>query len=253
MVATPTHTAGGVDAFYEARDDLQSVMDKNGLVMRKATVRGDSCVSRARNTLVDEFFRSDCTHLLFIDSDIGFTPADVLALLILADPASDKDVIGGLYPKKHIRWDKVHAAVQQGLPADDLENFVGDMVFNPTGVSGSYDLYSPLEVSECGTGFLMIQRHVFEKFKQSYPELAYRIDHHGKNEWSHCFFDNEIDPVSKRFLTEDYNFCRLIRNIGLKVWVAPWLNLDHYGNYRYVGNPGAVSSLSQPQKELKYG
>lgn len=246
MIATPMYGAQCFDAYVTARDDLREVLGRYGMGFKTASVRNDSCIARARNTLVDEFLRSDCTHLLFWDADIVSTPDDGVALLALADPKSDKDVVCGLYPKKHIRWDKVSAAVRQGIAAEDLGNFVGDSVFNPIGLTGSHDLYTPMEVAECGTGFMMIQRHVFERFAEAYPDRAYRSVREGQPGWNLCAFMDEIDPESRRFLTEDYNFCRLVRAIGLKVWVAPWINLSHIGNYTFTGNPAAVSSLVQP-------
>ena len=50
---------------------------------------------------VDEFLRSDCTHMVFIDSDIGFNPVDVLTLVALQMRNPDTyDVVVGAYPKK---------------------------------------------------------------------------------------------------------------------------------------------------------
>lgn len=249
FIATPRYGAQLWGGYADSMDDLRTVMAKWQLDLKIAKVDNDSCVARARNTLADEFLRSDCTHMLFWDGDIRATPDNVFGLLSVADPKSDKDVVCGLYPKKHIRWDKVEAAVKQGVDPEDLKEFVGDMVFNPVGLSGQHDLYSPLEVSECGTGFMLIQRKVFAEFILAYPERAYRVDHIPDQEWSWAFFLEEIDPVSRRLLTEDYNFCRLVRAIGLKVWVCPWMNLSHYGGFEYVGNAGAVSSLIKPAAE----
>lgn len=249
MIATPMYGAQSYDAYNCARDDLKAVMGAYGLTVANISVRNDSAVPRARNTLADEFMRTDFTHLLFWDADVvPPSPDAALALLNLADPASDKDVVCGLYPKKHIRWDKVHAAVLQGVPADQLEHFVGDMVFNPIGLVGEHDLYTPMDVVECGTGFMMIQRHVFERFAIAYPERQYRsVYRTGEHGWTRCYFIDEI--ADERFLTEDYNFCRLVRAAGMKVWVAPWLNLDHIGNYQFRGNPAAVSSIVKPVSE----
>mgnify|MGYP000341873540 CR=1 FL=1 len=66
----------------------------------------ESLITRARNYLVDEFLRSDFTHLLFIDSDIHYNPQDVIAMLAL-----EKDVIGGPYPKKSINWNQFEIGV----------------------------------------------------------------------------------------------------------------------------------------------
>lgn len=247
MIATPRYGGVSIGRHTDAFDDVRIVFNQWGLPLMRASVDNDSCIARARNTLADTFMRSPCTHLLFWDGDVIATPDDVVGLL-----AQDKDVVCGLYPKKHIHWGKVQAAVRQGIAKDDLSQFVGDMVFNPIGLKGEYGLYEPLEVAECGTGFMMIQRRVFESFIEHYPLRRYRIDHRGADEWSRAYFIDEVDPMSRRFLTEDYNFCRLLRAIGLKIWVCPWMNLSHIGSFCYEGNPAAVSSL-QPVKEQLYG
>lgn len=242
FVASPMYAGACYGLYANSLMKLGITCAQQGLTMRFDPVFNESNVVRARNTLADVFMRTDFTHLLFIDADIEFTPEDVLTLLVLADPASNRDVVCGLYPKKHIRWDKVHAAAVQGYGPDDLEEFVGDMVFNPTGLRGEHDLFDPLEVAECGTGFMMIQRRVFDRFLDAYPEEYYLA---GKSKVGY-FFANWVDPVSHRLLTEDYNFCRIVRNLGMGVWVAPWLCLNHLGYYRFKGNAGAVSALVQP-------
>jgi len=106
--------------------------------------------------------RSDSSHLLFIDSDIHFDPQDVLALIAL-----DKDVIGAPYPKKSINWKNIAAALVKDptTPVNELDNLVGDYVFNPVPGTTQFNVREPLEVMEIGTGFMMVKREVFEKLR----------------------------------------------------------------------------------------
>ena len=240
FVASPMYGGQCFGLYTKSLIQLCRVMFKNQLSMEFSALFNESLITRARNELVNQFLQTDMTHMLCIDADIEFTPDDALALLVLADPDSDKDVVCGLYPKKHICWSKVAAAVEKGIEPEKLDNFVGQMVFNPTGLSGDYALDEPLEVTECGTGFMMVQRHVFEQFEQAYPELSYAYELGGRRT---CYFDTAIDPESGRYLSEDYNFCRLIRALGFKVWMVPWINLNHCGHYVFKGNPAAVSSV----------
>ena len=212
----------------------------------------ESLVQRARNYIVDEFLRSDCTHLLFIDSDIGFDPRDALALLALQISDPEKyDIVCGPYPKKTIAWEKISVAAQQGYGKTnpfELEQFTSDFVFNPVSGLKQFKLADPVEVAEGGTGFMLITREALEKYRDSYPELAYKPDHVRTDNFDgsreiHAFFDCVIDPESKRYLSEDYFFCRMARKAGLSVWMCPWMKINHVGSYIFKGDMGALGQL----------
>ena len=211
----------------------------------------ESLITRARNYVVDEFMRSGATHLMFIDSDIGFNPNDVLTLMGLQTDDSEYDVIGGPYPKKVISWEKIKLAVDKGVADKDpqvLDQFVGDYVFNPKHNQNEIPIHKPVEVMELGTGFMMIRRRTFEKYAEAYPELSYKPDHvrtehfDGSREIM-AYFDCIIDPVSKRYLSEDYNFCYHCDKIGLKTWLTPWVQLQHCGGYTFGGSLAALASI----------
>jgi hypothetical protein len=102
FVATPMYGGMAHGLYIKSSLDLQTTMSKYGIETKFSFLFNESLITRARNYLVDEFLRSDFTHLLFIDSDIHYNPQDVIAMLAL-----DKDVIGGPYPKKSINWGNV--------------------------------------------------------------------------------------------------------------------------------------------------
>lgn len=113
--------------------------------------------------------------MMFIDSDIGFDPRDVLAMLALQSDDSEYDVLAGPYPKKCISWEKIKLAVDKGVADEDpnvLERFVGDYVFNPKGGGGNIRIDQPVEVMEVGTGFMMTRRSAFAKFEKAFPSTA---------------------------------------------------------------------------------
>jgi protein-L-isoaspartate(D-aspartate) O-methyltransferase len=121
-----------------------------GIATKFSFLFNESLITRARNYLVDEFLhRSDCTHMLFLDSDISFDPKDVIALLAL-----DKDVIGGPYPKKAIKWANIKKAIVKNPNIEEgiLEKLAGDFVFNPVKGTQQFSVTEPLEVLEIGTG-----------------------------------------------------------------------------------------------------
>ena len=244
MIATPMYGGQCAGIYTKSSTDLAAAALKYGVDCRFFFLFNESLITRARNYLVDEFMRSDCTHLMFIDSDIGFDPTDVLALAAIAAPGSDKEIVCGPYPKKAIAWEKIKRAVDKGFADDDpgvLEKYVGDYVFNPANGAKEIRLDQPVEVLEGGTGFMMIQRSAFEKYAEAYPEFSYKPDHvrtkhfDGSREIM-AYFDCIIDPDSKRYLSEDYMFCQWSRKAGVKVWMCPWMKLTHMGSYMFGGS-----------------
>ncbi len=179
FVATPMYGGQAAGMFTRSILDLSAICAAYGIQLQVYFLFNESLITRARNYCVDEFMRSGATHLMFIDSDIGFDPRDVLALLAMQDDESPYDVIGGPYPKKCISWEKIKLAVDRGMADEDpnvLEKFVGDYVFNPKG-QGGIPLNKPVEVMEIGTGFMMIRRKTFEDYAKAYPHIFYRPDH----------------------------------------------------------------------------
>ena len=51
-----------------------------------------------------------------------------------------------------------------------------------------------------------------------------------------AYFDCPIDSDSRMYLSEDYMFCQWSRKIGLKVWLCPWMKLQHMGTYIFSGS-----------------
>jgi hypothetical protein len=277
FVATPMYGGQNNGLYMKACLDLQGICIQYGIEIRFSFLFNESLITRARNYLVDEFLRSGATHLLFIDSDILFDPQDILALIAL-----DKEVIGAPYPKKSINWRNVSQALIRNptINSAELENLVGDYVFNPVPGTKQFNVRDPLEVMEIGTGYMLVKREVFDKFKEAYPKLNYKPDHVGQanfdgSRYIHAYFDTVIDngytyddlyalvlkaangenvsehakkfidvekTASHRYLSEDYMFCQYWRKIGGSIWLCPWMRTQHVGTYAFTGNMQAIAN-----------
>jgi len=290
FVATPMYGGACAGMFCRSTNDLSALAVHYGVEVKYYYLFNESLITRARNYCVDEFLRSDCTHLMFIDSDIGFNSNDVMTMLALMSEESEYDILCGPYPKKCISWEKIKMAVDKGFADQDasvLEKFVGDYVFNPANGKNEIKIAEPAEVLESGTGFMMIKRSALEKMTTEYPHLMYRPDHvrtaafDGSREIP-CLFDALIDnkhahisneirefykknpkatqeqvvaflddakhsafgfEYSNRYLSEDYMFCQWARKIGLKVWLAPWIQLQHVGSYVFGGSLADLAAV----------
>lgn len=253
FVATPMYGGMAHGLYLKSCLDLQGIMSRYGVDVKFSFLFNESLITRARNYLVDEFLRSDCTHLLFLDSDIHYNPQDVVALLAL-----DKDVIGGPYPKKSINWNNIaHAARNHpDLEPRELETLVGEYVFNVVKGTSQFSVTEPLEVLEIGTGFMLVKREVFDKMAVEYPNIRYKPDHVGQahfdgSRYIHAYFDTVIDTKesitgggSERYLSEDYMFCQMWRKMGGDIFLCPWMKTQHIGTYPFTGNLSKIAELT---------
>jgi len=251
FVAAPMYGGQCAGLFTRSILDLSALCAAHGIPLQVYFLFNESLVQRARNYCVDEFLRSGATHMMFIDSDIGFDPRDVLVLLAMAEDSSEFDVIGGAYPKKTISWEKIITAVNKGVADEDptiLDRFVGDYVFNPKVNGNAIPINQPVEVRELGTGFMMIRRKTFEDYEKAYPQYHYKPDHvrtehfDGTREIM-AYFDCGIEEGTMRYLSEDYFFCYNVQKMGGKVWLCPWMKLQHLGSYIFGGSLADLASI----------
>lgn len=251
FLATPMYGGQCAGMYTRSIADLSALCTHYGIPLQMYFLFNESLITRARNYCCDEFVRSDATHLMFIDSDIGFNPQDVIALLALASDDSPYDIIAGPYPKKCISWEKVKMAVDKGFAdeeANNLEKFVGDYVFNPKSGTGVIPINEPVEVLEAGTGFMMIRKKTLTNFAEKFPQYNYKPDHVRTAQFDGTreimqFFQAEIDPKSKRYLSEDYWFCQKIQELGMQTWFCPWMSLQHVGTYIFGGSLADLAAV----------
>lgn len=237
FVATPMY--GGMCNGQYTLSMLQMVttFTQARVPFQYAYMMNESLITRARNSLAYDFLASGCTHLMFIDADIGFNPSDILHMI-----NANKDIICGIYPKKEIDWVQVHKAVNAGVTPQELSKHTGAFVVNlvddaPRAEGKSNE---PIQIANGGTGFMLIQRKVFEALLGKVPtynnDMFLAVDTERKQKVINEFFATSIDAGSgNRLLSEDYHFCKIAREQGFTVWAAPWANLVHCGAYNFSG------------------
>jgi hypothetical protein len=221
--------------FTQSLITATKVLSDNNIDLSVSFLFNESLIQRGRNLLAHQFMRNEAaTHLMFIDADIKFNPADIVHML-----RADKDIICGIYPKKEINWHTVEQAVKDGVPVDQLKNKTGSMVVNLVGYEGQVTVPAnePLEIWNGGTGFMLIKKQVLVKMKEQLP--AYRNDVKVLSgeitDWITEYFACAIEPGVQRLLSEDYYFCWKAREMGIKIYAAPWVNLGHFGSYLFEG------------------
>lgn len=199
--------------------NFNSMAQQIGIQWTMETLTNESLITRGRNTLTSKFLTDKTnTHLLFIDSDIGFKPEDILLLLLRSHDPRIK-LIGGLYPLKTLPLNWVVNGLSNG------ENYEDGLT----------------EVSKTGTGFMLIDRSVFETVK-SHP----RVEQYNNDLGMDPIYDQEMynfwdcSVIDKRYLSEDWLFCHMYRELGGKVWVDRRIQLRHTGTFTFSNDANII-------------
>lgn len=252
-IMVPMYGGMCTGTFLESFAALILKLQAYNIPMSYAFVYNESLVTRARNRLVDQYLKStNHTHSLQIDADIGFNPDDILVML-----ESDHAVIGAPCVKKDINWDRVQRAVVRantgnGIPPralsrDEMLKCAGNYVIIWEKFEGTktFDLAEMQEVKRIGTGILMVRRDVFLKYQQTYPERWYeaRGDPAALPGQIFEFFRAGVNPETRDYDSEDYWFCHDCKEMGYKVYMAPWMRTTHTGTHTYVGDLPTTTTL----------
>jgi hypothetical protein len=223
FIATPMYGGMAAGIYTVSMVQLSAIFLRNRVDSLYAFTSSESLVPNARNVLTHQFLESKATHLMWIDSDIGFNAMDIVSMLI-----ADRDIVCGIYPKKEVNWACVAQAVKAGVPPEELSNHAGSFAVKLLDDSAdrvAADSDGLLEIAAGGTGFMLIKRGVFDTLSGVVPEYA--PDRTSIKE----YYATTTDPESGRLITEDYHFCGLARSHGFKIYAAPWVRLGHAGTY----------------------
>lgn len=238
FIATPCYGHQLLSGYLTSYVKTERALRERGHTVTLSTPGNESLITRARNNLAAHFLGTTHDILMFIDADISWSPQ---ALLDLVD--SPHDVCGVPYPTKAYNWKKIVELVNEPkaergkLTERKLHDYARIYTINELkGAPAEPKLPAHWRrVSALGTGFLMIRRPVLEKMRAHYwDSLHYVNDVAGYKEEckpEHCvaLFDTMIHPRTRRYLSEDYAFCKRWRDIGGEIHACLKHRLIHTG------------------------
>lgn len=223
--------------FTECLLKLQLALISNGYSMDFVYIVNESLITRGRNEIVHAFMNNEFDYLLFIDGDHRFDVTGVLRML-----EEDEDIICGIAPRKNINWLNVKDAASLGASANDLKFFTGEFVVNILeGVSLFQD--KKFEIKHGGTGLMLLKKTVFQALKDKMN--TYKSDY-GPHSVVEYFKTSVLDG---KLLSEDYELCKDWRELGGKVYAAPYVSMTHIGTYEYMGSLKADLDLQYKKQQ----
>lgn len=172
---------------------------------------GDCYIEKVRNDIMHAFQKTDCTDLIFVDSDLQFDGDAMLKLL-----ESPAQIIGGAYPYR----------------SQDLEGFPVKIKTDEQGVPIGNVQLGLLECDFIPTGLMRVRRDALLKIKEKFPG-----DTNDKDEYQ--FFKTGIqfkEDGDHQWYGEDVYFCKICQKAGVIVWCYPKIGFAHIGQLNKFGN-----------------
>lgn len=232
FVATPVHSDVSIHYFKSCLEFQKECFVRKIAVMFQ--VMKSSLVTQGRQLCVSGFMESNCTHLLFIDSDISFNFKMIERMINY-----NKDICLVPYPIKGLDFDKIKKRIKEGCDIDPrvLGNQYTMSVPDPSSVRVENGF---IEVERGPAGCMLIKREVIEALIKEYPEFT--INQHtlidGKlvtRKHMYNFFDTYWNKDDKTYTGEDFYFCKLCKHAGIKMYALVDEYISHHGEFSYTG------------------
>ena len=201
----------------------QSMMTNPGTTVRLYVNEGDSLISRVRNVHMSIFYYDypECEYFISLDSDLeivnAFDTNNVFKKLL----SHDLDFVGGLYSTKKVGG-------QCSSVAEDMRS--------------KFEFDSGLaKMRWLSTGCWCIKRSVVTKMIEAYPELTYDGDDYAAGKIIHALYqpiiheDKDVltGEIYRKYLSEDWAFCRRWKDIGGEIYADTSIVLKHIGKTPY--------------------
>lgn len=191
-------------------------------------------IVESRNYLLTYWFdKTDATHILFLDADMGFGPDLILDMVQLNQP-----VVGAVYPKRNINLRRIAELAAAGEPVGRAVGKAHEFVVRllPKGTRTT-PKSGFLEVAGCGSGILLIQRSCIELLLKRVPGIV------GDAKSLPPALTKDLRRVIRAFdivydggqrLSEDYSFCHRWRHsCGGSIWAATNHEITHFGQQEF--------------------
>lgn len=202
FVGIPIHRSWSHESQTAFENNLKNC--KNYNVKMVFRLYEESLIQRARHTILQEFLKSNCDYLFWLDDDIVLISPDTIEQLI----SCKKDIMGGLYICKKPPYHPCY------LPFEaQYHDFRKQR--------------EPVKVRYASTGCLLISKKailsVYERHE--YPFECYKT-----------MINKGNNPMEEIYLSEDWAFCDRANKLGFNVWINPKPIIAHLGTYAFSIN-----------------
>lgn len=241
LIASPSYDGSVRKEYMRAVMDLTHAFDGSGirweLLIESATVLHTMRSVMASKALMDDGF----THLLFLDTDMGFAPRAVQKLL-----EAGQEVVGCAYPYRTIPLHQKPEMLDKTLRQVIAESVPYAVRFAP-GTRDVQVVDGLCEVAGLGTGLMLIARGALQKLVDAGAVERYRVGfpygQFHRHPHYYGFFDHWVENGT--ILGEDYSFCQR--------WTSRCQGKIHAVVSEEVMHVGALPVLGRYSDRLRTG
>ena len=208
LIAIPI--SGAENTFYEWSDNTAEFLKALPQGLKVIRQRfPEPCIDISRDKAVQMAIQSGAKWLFFLDSDV-IVPPDTLERLI----AWNKDVVGGLYVRRH------------NPPFNEM------LRFNPNGpglkpiMDGEFADGDLIECDAIATGCMLIKTEVFERLR------PFQITIDGQPARPQFFLWTEYRLPGGS--SEDFSFCIRARQQGIQIFCDTSIKCKHAGPIKFI-------------------
>lgn len=206
-IATPAYDGRVLTDYAVSLAESTQLATMHGIQTTASVMGNGAFIELARNTFVQLFLKTDCTHLFFIDADLRWDAKAYVGLLV-----SDLPICAAIYPKR-----------------EDPEKYPVHWMNNEDGtikMAGSW-----IVCDRVPTGFLCIERSVIEAMVEEARVIKCKTDFSETQPFLFETYINENDA----FVGEDFAFSeKYVKKYGRGIPVYPDFDFTHGG--RWKGN-----------------
>jgi hypothetical protein len=189
-------------------------------------------IVESRNVLLTRWFdKTDATHLLFIDADMGFDHELIFDMIAL-----DQPVVGVISPKRQIDLEKLAKLSVDGLPFENAVAGAHSFIMQRKAGVRAAGKAGFVEVEACGTGIMLVRRDCVTDMLGKLPDIS------DTKAAGTSPLTRNLDRVIRAFdplfvdgerLSEDFSFCHRWRQCGGQIWANTTHAITHVGLHRY--------------------
>lgn len=194
---------------------------EDGIEVEWYPLSGSSILPMARNSCVKKFLESDCTHMLFLDADVGARYNDIIASV-----KAGQDIVAIPYPMRSFSHIDAVRRIIEGDPADpamlskNISNGTYRILPENDGRSTEIDGSLYVEVDYAGTGAMIVARKVFEEMIEAFGDRWTLLWSQNNQVEERIFEFFQYGKSSEgEFIGEDAKFCYDWKSLGGKVWI----------------------------------